>query len=384
MASVFKLTSEKVKGQLAVVLTDASTYDTHAPATYGVAVIYSKDNFVADAAIDYSSPGDLYNVGPWNISDLSNQADYTFRAYWVEKFRAYVAQPLQEGSIVWHENQYYVKVSAGSTNSDAVNPPDQNDADFHLLDVGETIAFSTLSQFDVINASALDLANIFEGLAGSGGVVGGGTATTTSTLEEPNFVKTKLACYSYQFTKTSTGTWSIYVYTFSDYIRDGDPILEDTITTGNTYTVSLPEGDNVYVVKILFNDTVNNVSYLQYIPIYEYCELESCMTKAIRDILCNETVCDPSLDCDNSGIMSLEGTKRIDLLKIVSLYFEMFTNIHAEQMKYLDKFMMTDDRSSRLQRASDAIARINEVLTHCDLCGSGAVGQSGCESCSNG
>lgn len=381
MASVFKLTSEKVKDQLAVILTDASTYDTLGPTTYGVALFYSKDNFTADASLNFSAPGDLYNVGPWNVSDLENQAGYTFRSYWVEKFRAYAAQPIQEGSIVWHENQYYVKISAGSTNSDAVDPPDQNDTDFHVMDVGETISFATLSQFDVTNATALNLATMFEGLVGSGGVVAGGTATTTTTLEDPDFTITRLACYSYQLTKTSTGTWTVYVYTFTNYINDGDPLVEQYVGAANSYTISLPEGDNVYVVKIIFDDTVNQVSYMQFFPIYEYCELEECMLAVIKDILCNQTVCDPSADCENDNIMSEEGTKRIDILKIIALYFEMITNIHAEQMKYLNKFSMTDDRATRLQRASDAIARINEVLTHCDLCGTGAVGQSGCETC---
>ena len=383
MAAIFKLTSEKVKDQLAVTLKDASVYDTITAPMFKTALFYSKDDFTTDANLNLQAPGDVYSTGPWTISDLANQSNYQFTGFWAETFRAYTGQVVKEGTIVWWEEQFWVKKSAGSTTSDAINPPDQNSADFALVDVGETIQFATLNNLNVTNATALNIYNLFLGTIGTDGIDPSGQATSTNLMDDPRFTIEKSACHSYVITRQSTGTWEIYVYALPDFVNDGDPTFYANNGSLDHCDVVLPDQDAVYVVKIVFNDTVAQTSSLEYHTIYEYCDLEECFQLVLKDILCNDSVCNPEEDCNNKFPTSPESVKRIDILKICSLYFEMVMLIHAEQMKYLYKYVMTDDRESRLQRASDLMQRINSVLTHCGLCGTGTVGSSGCETCNS-
>ena len=210
-------------------------------------------------------------------------------------------------------------------------------------------------------------------------------------MATPAFTIQKDECYKYTVTKNTAGSWSLEVFTFDGYESGDDPLVSVNPVQSTSKQIELPQEDNVYVVRIRSDevgvepdpqeDTPVAVALYYYMVIYEYCSMEACFQSVLKDILCNETVCDPAEECEGNDIMSAEGTKRIDMIKILALYFEMMMLIHAEQMAYLNKFTLSDDRESRWQRASDNIKRITEVITHCGLCGSGAVGQSECQSC---
>jgi len=208
----------------------------------------------------------------------------------------------------------------------------------------------------------------------------------------PVFTILKTSCYNYTITNNQSDSWAVRVYTFEDYKNGNPPFIIESLGTDLDYDLVLPDGDNVYIIKLSTastqviidpeDKTAQDVTNY-YMVIYEYCALEQCFQLLLKDLLCNETLCNPNTDCAGNDLMNAEGLKRIEIMKISVLYLEMLMLIHAEQMAYLDKFEFDESREDRLQRANDNIKRIQTILLHCGLCGSVTFGQSNCSPCSS-
>lgn len=389
-ANNYELTSAQRGNLNQIDVTDVSTYDDIPVELLSAALFYSNDNFALDSLHDFSAPEGFSCKGPWILSSLVASATYSIRGFWCYKYDNLSQVIVTEGDIVFWNNSFYVKYTAGFGTMEELSPPANTwDGDFQRLEVGiDQLSFATLVSWDLASPTEQDIYELFLKSANLGGSKTY-TAITFTTLRMTQFNLTKLSCYNYLLEKTGSKRWAVNVYAFEDFISGNAATISnaDVPLAGLTFTV--PEGNNVWIIKACIEEDANEDQGLPpahltcyYLVIYEFCTLEECFQKLIQDLLCNETVCNPETECNPKDLMTAEGLKRNDIMKISVLYFEFMMLIHAETMKYLNKYTVTDDREDRWQRASDSLKRIDAILLHCGICGSGAVGQSGCE-CEN-
>jgi len=208
-------------------------------------------------------------------------------------------------------------------------------------------------------------------------------ATSSNTLTEyihllicPNIQWTKDSCKNYTITTDDTNVTSFGVHS-------ADGVLIETITlVDGSGSFTLPS-EGVYLIRMS-----DGITY----SLYEFCDLQECLKKLIREILC------PDLDdpcCNNCREEDVAERERLrkELNKLIAMYGMYLGGKMDETTRYLGVFDFINDsdgdgifdidacQSAILQNMDNMISDIKEVTRRCGDGCDDTVTSSPCTSC---
>lgn len=142
-------------------------------------------------------------------------------------------------------------------------------------------------------------------------------------------------------------------------IETGQDILSEEIDSSTSVYPLSVEADGVYKLVLETSDGL-----LYELPIYEWCGMRSCLEGLIRSVLCQcDDICSDS-GCDQSVV----DTYRVEINRIISLYYPLMGMIKADLTQYYGFFVIDETREAFMSQISDMIARLRVVVDRCGIC----------------
>ena len=133
-----------------------------------------------------------------------------------------------------------------------------------------------------------------------------------------------------------------------------------------TYDIDLTsEGDNVYIVTVEEELSVNSYDTSHVLVIYEYCALENCTWFTIDKILCSSEpcteVCNP---CSPESVLQQQKNRQ-SLNQLIATFGSLMAYIHVERTRYLGIFDYNADRENFVTKIGMLLTKVKHMALQC-------------------
>ena len=302
---------------------------------YGLALFVSSGPWggplVDDPTLaDITSPGDDTLAAEWEIIS-ENLKQYEVKVYMVPVYDESETYNATDNDLTFINGVFYQADAAGITGA---------------FDSSKWVALDNTSKAAFATAVADSNSNVYQMVD---------SAEMRTVCSPLSLVKT--ACRAYNLVGDGLDFDGATITVTS--IETGLDIIEETISGSTSeYAIALT-ADGVYKVVLETSDGV-----LYELPIYEWCGMRSCLEGLIRSVLCQcDDIC-ADTGCDDSQI----NTYRVEINRIISLYYPLMGMIKADLNQYYGFFVIDETREEFMSQVSDMIARLKIVVDRCGIC----------------